>query len=326
MPFRCAASYGVVLALGAVTSLAQAEPAPATDKEASREQFRLGAQAYSEGRFKDAIDLFLEADRLSSNPVFAYNIGQSYEELGDAANALRWYRTYLRDRPGAPDQAEVEPRIRAAERHLQDGGVQQVSVLSSPEGAAVAIDGRRVGVAPWTVELKPGTHQLAVDLPGYAAGSSTFDLPAEHAIDVVIPLERLPDSTTVAVAKPSAENACGAEKRPGFAARIRPVTWATLGVGVAGLGAALGLELARSAAVSAARSSPTNLVGKEEYDRATSLGTASRVAVSIGGAVTALAAVLVYVDLSSGGPSGERVGAALGCPGGACGVGLDGAF
>src|SRR6185295_19141018 len=100
----------------------------ADDKDAARDRFRQGAQAYSEGRFKDAIDLFFDADRLAPNPAFAYNIGLAYEELGDAANALRWYRSYLRDLPGAPDQAEVEPRIAAAEKHLRDRGVQQVTV------------------------------------------------------------------------------------------------------------------------------------------------------------------------------------------------------
>src|SRR4051812_2701284 len=86
-------------------TLARAEAPAGAEHAAARERFKQGAQAYSEGRYKDAIDLFLDADRLAPNPAFAYNIGLAYEELGDATNALRWYRSYLRDLPGAPDQA-----------------------------------------------------------------------------------------------------------------------------------------------------------------------------------------------------------------------------
>ncbi len=323
MPVRCAAIAGALIALGLHASPAYADD-PAT-RDAARDRFKLGAQAYTEGRFKDAIDLFLEADRLSNNPAFSYNIGQAYEELGDAANALRWYRSYLRDLPGAPDQAEVQPRVLAAERHLAERGVQQVTVLSSPEGATVTIDGQRVGVAPWTSELSPGAHQVALELRGYSDAAASFDLPKEHAIDVVLPLHKLPDPLAVVVSAPAAGPACADASSSSWVSRVGPVTWATLGVGVAGLGTALGLELSRKGAEDAARGAPTNLVGEDEYHRATSLETAARVALGVGGAVTVLAGVLFYVDLSKG-SSSVKVGAAAQCVGGACGPGVRGAF
>jgi tetratricopeptide (TPR) repeat protein len=95
-------------------------------QESSRKTYQAGAQAYAEGRFKDAIDLFLEAAQISPNPAFSYNIGLAYEQLGDPDNALRWYRDYLRELPNAPDRAEIEPRILDAERRLRERGVQQV--------------------------------------------------------------------------------------------------------------------------------------------------------------------------------------------------------
>jgi tetratricopeptide (TPR) repeat protein len=320
MPSRGVAAAHALVVLFAVVRPAWAEDA--RDNSAARDRFRQGARAYSEGRYKDAIDLFFDADRLAPNPAFAYNIGLAYEELGDAANALRWYRSYLRDLPGAPDKAEIEPRIVAAERHLLDRGVQQVTVVSSPGSATVSVDGRRVGVAPFTQELSPGRHQLGLELRGFADASSSFELPADHAIDVVVVLHRARDTTTVSVLTDSRQP----EASVPWPSRVHPVTWAILGVGFAGLGAALGLELARADAVDDARHAPTNLAGKDEYDRAKSFETAAKVAVGAGSALTALAGVLFYLDLSAPSSRAPHVGAALGCPGAVCGARLDGEF
>lgn len=325
MPWYRPARAFVLAAAWAAASPGVAEAAGGSDTDAARERFKQGAQAYTEGRYKDAIDLFFDADRLAPNPAFAYNIGLAYEELGDAANALRWYRSYLRDLPGAPDQAEIEPRIVAAEKHLRDRGVQQVTVVSSPQAATVSIDGRRVGVAPFTTELAPGSHQMALELRGFQDAAASFELPADHAIDVALVLHRVRDPESVSVTAP-ARASDQAGSGPSWSARIHPVTWATVGVGLAGLGAALGLELARASAVDQARHAPTNLVGKDDYDRARSLETAGKVAAGIGGAVTVLGGVLLYFDLSAPSSRSAKVGAGLGCSGALCGARLDGRF
>lgn len=319
-----AVARALVIFFLALVRSAEAEGGP--DSAGARDRFRQGAQAYSEGRYKDAIDLFFDADRLAPNPAFAYNIGLAYEELGDAANALRWYRSYLRDLPGAPDTAEIEPRIVAAQRHLRDRGVQQVTVVSSPGGATVSMDGRRVGVAPFTQELAPGRHQLGLELRGFADASASFELPADHAIDVAVVLHRARDTTTVSLATSPPSDSGHEEASVPWPARVHPVTWAILGVGFAGLGAALGLELARADAVDDARHAPTNLVGKDEYDSAKSFETGAKIAVGVGGAVTALAGVLIYLDWSSSSSRGPRLGAALGCRGAGCAARLDGEF
>jgi tetratricopeptide (TPR) repeat protein len=326
MPWCCPARALVLAAVWAAACPEVAKAAGGADTEAARERFKQGAQAYSDGRYKDAIDLFFEADRLAPNPAFAYNIGLAYEELGDAANALRWYRSYLRDLPGAPDQAEIEPRIVAAEKHLRDRGVQQVTVVSSPQSATVSLDGRRVGVAPFTTELAPGTHQMALELRGFQDAAASFELPADHAIDVALVLHRLPDPASVSRLPVSVPGSDRAGPAPPWPARIHPVTWATVAVGVAGLGAALGFEFARASAVDQARHAPTNLVGKDDYDRARSLETVAKVAAGIGGAVTLLGGVLVYFDLSAPSSSSPKVGAGLGCSGALCGARLDGRF
>jgi tetratricopeptide (TPR) repeat protein len=163
---------------------------PATPAEDARARFTSGAAAFAEGRYKDAIDFFLDANRIAPNPAFSYNIGLAYEQLGDAADALRYYRDYLRRLPEASDRLEVEARVVQAENKLAARGVQQVTVLSVPEGATVSVDGRPLGVTPWTGEMEPGTHATSVQMRGYRDANRSFILPADHALEVFVELVR----------------------------------------------------------------------------------------------------------------------------------------
>jgi tetratricopeptide (TPR) repeat protein len=303
---------------------------------AARQRYQRAAQAYSDGRFKDAIDLFLDAARLSPNPAFAYNIGLAYEQLGDAPNALRWFRDYLRALPNAPDRAEIEPRIAAAEKHLRELGVQQVTVLSTPEGATLTLDGRRIGVTPWTGELSPGRHTASLELRGQSDTETTFELPSDHAVDVSLVMLREDEAASAApkAAVPVATTRPVQEEQP-WVSKVKPLTWATLGVGGAGLVIAAGFEVARAAAEKDASSAGTNLEGHDAYETAKSRETAARIAVGVGGALIAVGGVLLYFDLAHGSKEGAPPVArsapsvtalGFGCGGGLCGANLRGAF
>jgi tetratricopeptide (TPR) repeat protein len=306
--------------LAGATRTALADDAQVSATDRARARYQQGAQAYAAGRYKDAIDLFLDADRLAPNPAFAYNIGLGYEELGDAPNALRWYRDYLRALPNATDRDDIEPRIARAEGRLKERGVQQVTILSTPDGATITLDGRRVGVTPWTAELTPGSHEVSLELRGFADASTTFELIPEHAMDVPLTL-----SAEAAKANTPIEPVGGSQpEQPSTISRVGPLTWGAFGVGVAGLGTALGFELARSAAVSRIGGG-TQLSGHDAYNQATTYQTVARVSVGVGAAFAAVGGVLLYLDLSGPAPS-TRTGVAAGCSGPLCGVTLDGAF
>jgi len=292
-------------------------------QESARKTYQAGAQAYSEGRFKDAIDLFLEAARVAPNPAFAYNIGLAYEQLGDPDNALRWYRDYLRELPNAQDRGEIEPRIVAAEQRLRERGVQQVTIISTPDGATVTLDGKPVGVTPWTGELTPGRHRVALSLRDFADTDQTFELPSDHAVDIPITLTQATPQPvhTAAPAPASATPSDTASERGPIRSEhhVSPLTWAAFGVGAAGLGSALGFELARSSAVDSARNAPNNVDGKDDYDRAKSFETLGKVAFGVGAAFAVAGGVLLYLDLTSGG-SDEGPKTAVACGGTGCGL------
>ena len=320
---------------------ATAEAASEADQAArahALEQFQKGSSAFRERRYKDAIDSFLEADRLVKNPAFAYNAGLAYEKMGDTANGLAWLREYLRRAPEAPDRPKVEASIERLELALANKGVQQVTVLSLPDGATVVIDGRPVGVTPWTAEIAPGSHQLLLRMPGYEDAKTLFELGAHHAMDVKLPLTPGESSAAGPVGPIEPQGPAGPppDHTPKGGGSVQPWTWATLGVGVVGLGAALGCEIARGNAEGDVRDAATQIDASDAYSRMVDLRTAARVLVGIGAVATAAGGVLLAVDLSASSdeqasdPAPEQsnatVKAALDCGPGGCGIRLLGGF
>jgi tetratricopeptide (TPR) repeat protein len=333
---RLALLVCLACALTSSVAFAQADESAAPSSSAleeARQRYQEGAAAFKAGRYKDAIDLFMDARRIAPKPAFSYNIGLAYEHLGDAPNALKWYRDYLRQMPDAPDRGEVEPRIRDAENRLAQRGVQQVTVLSTPEGATVTLDDRPMGVTPWTGELSPGSHRLTLQLRGYEDASTKFDLLGDQAIDVTLELslaanDAVGPAAAAEAPAPEATSELGddagtvpAEKEE--SAGVSAVTWVALGVGVVGLGASGVLEMMRRGAVSEAESAPTQLAGKDKLDEARSLETPARIALGVGAASLIVGSVLLYLDLSSE-PADSQV--AFGCSARACDVLVNGRF
>lgn len=109
-----------LVVLGVPSVCVLAPPAVAGESDAAlqrraREAYDLGLRHYKVGDFTHAIDKFKEAYVIRPDPSFLFNIGQAYRQLGDASSAIRAYRNYLKDRPAAPNRADVEAFIRELE-------------------------------------------------------------------------------------------------------------------------------------------------------------------------------------------------------------------
>jgi tetratricopeptide (TPR) repeat protein len=297
----------------------------------AKARFAAGAQAYREARYKDAIDLFLEANRLDPHADLVFNVGQAYEKLGDAANALRSYREYLRLSPGASDRATVEASIRNLETRLRERGVQQVSVFSTPAGATLLLDGAAVGATPWTGEIAPGRHVAVLRATGYPDMAKEFVLMGDRAMDLDVTMSvAVAGSAAVALA-PQASPAVPPPAEPPRTAlpepkrTVAPWTIAALAVGVVSLGTSLGLEFARKNAANEATSDPTQTGYHNALDTMTTYQTAARAMVGVGAVVTAGGVVLLALDLrGSSSPAPTKVG--VSCFAGACGAVATGRF
>src|SRR6266545_1894884 len=102
-------------------------PAGAQDKDAdkraaAKDHYQRGTSFYDLGRYQDAIKEFEAAYQLKNDPAFLYNLAQSYRLAGDAENALRLYRTYLRYVPKPANRAEIDDRIKTLEQQIASKG------------------------------------------------------------------------------------------------------------------------------------------------------------------------------------------------------------
>lgn len=281
-------------------------PRPTQSRQLAKAKYEHGVEAYRADRYADAVRSFLEADAISPSAALSYNIARAYEKLADDAQTLRWYRNYLRLNPGANNASEVEGYIRTLSAALAKKGIQQVSVLSAPAGATVAIDGNPLGVTPLTVELPPGGHTALLSLRGYGDAPTDFTLPAATAIDVSVTLTPAPRSA-------AATSAASAEAGPG-ARRFGIVPYVTLGVAGVCLGAAGVLELSRRSAQDSAKNEQVQLAFQSDMSSVDNRRTAARVLLGVGSvlAVTGGALLLVNTRVT---PESRAVVA--GVPGGA---------
>jgi tetratricopeptide (TPR) repeat protein len=232
--------------------------------------FEQAVAAYKDGRYFDAVELFLETNRIYPDSKLCFNIARAYEGLGNTGGALRYYREYLRRTPSATDRAEVEASVRQLELTLSQKGVQQMSVFSTPDAGVLSIDGQPVALTPWTGETWPGKHRLTVTRAGYLESQQVVELSPHRSIDVQIELRTEPP--------PRPAPAPVAEVRPESGRRVEVLTVATLAAGAVLLGSALAVELSNS-------------------DSGTS-GTAAFLA-GAGVGATAVGGVLFYFDLSA---------------------------
>ena len=108
---RGRARAGLWWALAALF-LATAGPVWAQDlKQEAKARYTTGQSHYNLNEFKEALEDFKEAYRLFPDPVFLFNVAQCERQLGNLDEAIKFYRSYLRNKPKAPNRQEVLRRI-----------------------------------------------------------------------------------------------------------------------------------------------------------------------------------------------------------------------
>jgi tetratricopeptide (TPR) repeat protein len=248
--------------------------------------FEKGVTAYREGRFYDAVDIFLETNRLYPDPKLSYNVGKSFEGMGNQPGALRYYREYLRRLPDASDAREVDGHVHQLEQTLSQKGLQQLTVLSVPDGAIIKLDGQAVGVTPWTGESFAGKHRYVLEAAGYERREGVLEIDPHRARDFTFELSKAAD-------EPVAAAPC---LPPRVEPKLSTFTLVTLASGVGLLGTALIAQVAGGGDSSGI----------------------SRTAAFFAGAGTGVSVVgglMLYFDLSPSATGGQASGVTLGSAG-----------
>ena len=249
----------------------------------------------------------------------------------DKERALAFYREYLRRAPNANDRAGVNAKVAKLTQKIAERGLQQVTFLATPQGAAVLVDSEPIGAAPLTLELRPGSHVVEFRKTGYVPARFTFELTTERALDVLAKLAPARGAAAAAARTGGPRNEMASATNAAHASRARldgeesglrrssvtrTIGFAALGASVAAIGGAVTLEVMRSRAEDEARKETDQVGFSEAYERMKSRQTMARVFAGAGGALAALGGVLLVVAT---GDSGERPkqsgggGVAFGC-------------
>jgi hypothetical protein len=176
------ANARVVVTAGDVPRPAELHP----DIAGARELDQQGVRSYAEGRYADAVRLFASAYRAGGPPSELWNIARSHEKLDDLEGAAKTIEQYLAQGDLVPtDRAEAERELRALEARSS-----MLTVLTTPEGATVTIDGKASGTTPGSFEVRAGPHTLSVQREGYADEGRSLE--ARYGRALVVSLDLRP--------------------------------------------------------------------------------------------------------------------------------------
>jgi tetratricopeptide (TPR) repeat protein len=261
-------------------------------KAEAKAQFEKGATLYREQRYEEAVIAFLAADRLTPNPALSFNIARAYERLDDTSSALRWYRDYLRRAPDAGNAGDVEAKVRSLDGVLVLRGLQQVTILSSPPGASVTVDGRDVGVTPYTGDHSIGERAVTLKVSDYREKRFRLDLTSDAPRELNVDLSRVEP----APAPTAASTAPAAVREPSAETRFGVAPYIVAGSGGVLLAFALGFELARRSEESKAEDARSQIEFAGHVESMEDMKTTSRIFLGLGSAALVTGGVLYFLN------------------------------
>ena len=174
---------GLLLALFLCSGL----PARAADPrtESARAHSQEGDAYYKLEKYKNAISEYEQAYLAKPDPSFLYNIAQCHRLMGERAEAINFYRRFLRDAPNAPNRA-------IAEKHIRD--LEEAGANGAPPAAG------RPATAP------PPVEPLAPPAPPPAASTPPPASSSPPPVPVAVPLDAPPPTSTPVSTTPMVEN------------------------------------------------------------------------------------------------------------------------
>jgi hypothetical protein len=182
------------------------------------------------------------------------------------------------------------------------------------------IDGRAVGVTPFTGDLALGQHRLQLALPGYREPGREIALLPNAPQDLNVAMAAVPAITNTT--RPANDTGPSSPLEHDGARRFGIAPWLVAGGGVVGLGSALGFELARQADEDAAERATNQIEFKAQTDKMARHQTTARVLSGVGG--TLLVTGTVMLLLNERAPAAPRMG--LNCTFTGCTASATGSF
>ena len=201
--------FGVALAICAfayqssagAAGVSESAPKGADAKQEAKARFVTGQSHYNLNEYAEALIEFKEAYRLLPDPVFLFNLGQCERQLGNQEEAIRFYRSFLREQPKAPNRQEVTRKIEEMEAALKTKQAEEEKPVAPPavtEPAPAAGEAAK-SASPAVVPVKPNPAPTPVATPEPAARPASPP-PAAPVFPTNLPLAAPPAQAEIAAA------------------------------------------------------------------------------------------------------------------------------
>ena len=192
--------------------LMSGRPSRAADPrlDAARAHSQEGDSYYKLEKYTNAIAEYEQAYLAKPDPSFLYNIAQCHRLMGQGAEAIKFYRRFLKDAPTAPNRA-------VAEKHIRD--LEEASSGTQPPAAPSVTTSRPPPVAPAPISVIPPPQPS----PGSSPSSPTSASPAFNPL--------VPTSTPVSTT-PTVENSTSSTQTESHPIYSRWWFWASVGAAV----------------------------------------------------------------------------------------------
>jgi hypothetical protein len=154
-----------------------ASPARAgEDAEKARQLFAQGSKYYDIGQFDKAIEAWQQGYDQKPDPGFLYNIAQAYRQKQDAQRAIFFYKGYLRNSPKAQNRADVEQKIAALQKQVDQAAAPPPATTTTTTPPPVTTTTTTTIVAPPTTANPPVATNDATPspLPGTEPPAASF--------------------------------------------------------------------------------------------------------------------------------------------------------
>jgi hypothetical protein len=174
-------------------------------RTAARTKLVEGVDALRRGEHQVALEKFQEAYALVPSPKIHYDFGLAHMGLGHPAEALTAFERFLAEARDAPADKRQKAAFHATALRSQVG-TATITVNGAVDGTTVSVDARDVGASPLGGPryLDPGRHEIAVRLPGGAAGAvQQIDVRAGQNTEVVLRVDATASTGAGALARNS---------------------------------------------------------------------------------------------------------------------------
>jgi len=165
-PFRARRFPCALVALALGLGLASGKEARADGLADEAElQFQLAAEHYQKSEFREALEHFLQSNRLVPNKNVVFNIARTFEKLQRYADAHRYYVDALAVETDPKTIADITTAVQRVAPN-----VAVIKVETTPPGATVYIDRKDLGSrgrSPRPLGVPEGKYQIIVELEGY---------------------------------------------------------------------------------------------------------------------------------------------------------------